>query len=47
MADNKLREYEKTMVTWCKSIHGKYKLMKKLNKKAYTKSIQPKRDSDE
>ncbi len=48
MADNnKLRDYEKTMITWCKSVHGKYKLMKKINKKAFIKSIQPKKDSAE
>tara|TARA_B100000900_G_scaffold352514_1_gene320221 strand:- start:37 stop:183 length:147 start_codon:yes stop_codon:yes gene_type:complete len=47
MADNnKLRDYEKTMGTWCKSVLGKYKLMKKLNKKAFIKSIQPKKGSD-
>ena len=33
MTENKLRDYEKSMVTWCKSLQGKYKLMKKLNKK--------------
>ena len=34
MTENKLRDYEKSMVTWCKSLQGKYKLMKRLNKKA-------------
>ena len=43
---NKLRDYEKIMVTWCKSVHGKYKLMKKINKKAFIKSIQPKKGSE-
>ena len=48
MADNnKLKEYEKTMTTWCKSVHGKYKLMKRLNKRAFIKSIQPKKGSQE
>ena len=27
-ANNKLKEYEKTIITWCKSVQGKYKLMK-------------------
>ena len=40
MADNnKLKEYEKNMTTWCKSVLGKYRIMKKLNKDAYKKSI--------
>ena len=48
MADNnKLKDYEKVMVTWCKSVHGKYKLMKKLNKKAFIRSTQPKKGSEE
>ena len=48
MADNnKLRDYEKTMITWCKSVHGKYKLMKKLNKNAFIRSTQPKKGSEE
>ena len=47
MADNyKLKDYEKTMTTWCKSIQGKYKIMKKLNKDAYKKSIQSKKGTD-
>ena len=40
MADNnKLKDYEKNMTTWCKSVLGKYRIMKKLNKDAYKKSI--------
>ena len=36
MADNnKLKDYEKNMTTWCKSVLGKYRIMKKLNKDAY------------
>ena len=27
-ANNKLKEYEKTIITWCKSVQGKYKIMK-------------------
>ena len=47
MADNnKLKDYEKNMTTWCKSVLGKYRIMKKLNKDAYKKSIQSKKDTD-
>ena len=44
MTENKLRDYEKSMVTWCKSLQGKYKLMKKLNKKAFNNSFKSKKD---
>ena len=45
MADNnKLKDYEKNMTTWCKSVLGKYRIMKKLNKDAYKKSIQSKKE---
>ena len=41
--NNKLKDYEKIMTTWCKSVQGKYKIMKKLNKDAYKKSIRSKK----
>ena len=47
MADNnKLKDYEKNMTTWCKSVLGKYRIMKKLNKDAYKKSTQSKKEPD-
>ncbi len=47
MADNnKLRDYEKSIVTWCKSIQGKYRIMKTLNKKAFIESIKSKKGTD-
>lgn len=45
-ANNKLKEYEKTIFTWCKSVQGKYELMKMMNKKAYEKSIKSKKGTD-
>ena len=47
MTDNiKLKDYEKNIYTWCKSIQGKYKLMKRLNEDAFKKSIQSKKETD-
>ena len=43
MAENKLRDYEKSMVTWCKSLQGKYRIMKRLNKKAFNNSVKSKK----
>ena len=43
MPENKLRDYEKSISTWCKSLQGKYRIMKKLNKKAFIKSIKSKK----
>ena len=34
-----LKDYECTLVTWNKGKHGKYKKLKKLNKKAFNLSI--------
>jgi hypothetical protein len=45
MTENKLRDYEKSMSTWCKSLQGKYRIMKKLNKKAFIRSIKSKKDT--
>ncbi len=44
--NNKLKDYEKNIITWCKSIQGKYKIMKKQNKEAYNKSIKSKKGTD-
>ena len=33
------KNYEASAFTWTKSKHGKYKLLKKINKKAYRKSL--------
>ena len=33
--NNKLKDYEKNIATWCKSVQGKYRIMKKLNEKAF------------
>ena len=46
MTGNKLIDYEKSMVTWCKSLQGKYKLMKRLNKKAFNNSVKSKKGTD-
>lgn len=43
--NNKLKDYEKNKYTWCKSILGKYRLMKKNNRYAYIKSKEAKTDN--
>ena len=43
--NNKQKEYEKVNYTWCKSILGKYRLMKKQNRDAYLKSKKSKIDN--
>ena len=37
-----LKSYENIEFTWAKSILGKYKLLKKMNRAAYRKSMKPK-----
>ncbi len=34
-----LKEYECSLITWNKGRHGKYKILKKINKKAFNLSI--------
>ena len=41
--NNKLKDYEKNIATWCKSVQGKYRIMKKLNEKAFIRSIKSKK----
>ncbi len=36
--NNFLKDYEITLTTWNKCFLGKYKLLKKINKKAYNES---------
>jgi len=36
--DKKLKEYETMLVTWNKGRHGKYKILRKNNKKAFNLS---------
>jgi len=37
------KNYETLAFTWTKSIYGKYELLKKINKRAYEKSIETKK----
>ena len=34
-----LKDYERKLVTWNKGKHGKYKKLKKLNKRAFNLSV--------
>ena len=44
--NNNLKDYEKNITTWCKSIQGKYRIMKKLNRNAFIKSVKSKKGTD-
>jgi|TARA_B100001778_G_C18357392_1_gene524794 hypothetical protein len=35
----KLKDYEQAHLTWNKGRYGKYKILKKLNKKAFNSSV--------
>ena len=38
-----LKDYERKLVTWNKGKHGKYKNLKKLNKRAFNLSVSSKK----